>query len=89
MVEPTLLHLSLSCGIVIVDTPVALLVIVVTSGFTAAAVPLVLISRAFWKSLQVFLNFYILEKIGIGLKHFLTCLNGAYFLSISLSFSSF
>ena len=72
----------------IVDTPVAVLVIVVTSGFAAAAVALVLISRAFWKSLQVFLNFYILGRIGIGLKHFLACLNGAYFLSISLSFSS-
>ena len=82
MVEPTLLHISLSCGIVIVDTPVAVLVIVVTSGFTAAAVPLVLISRAFWKSLEN------LGRIGIGLTHFLTCLNGAYFLSISLSFSS-
>ena len=59
---PTLLQLTFSCGIAIVDIPVMFLVFVVTNGLTAAAVPLVLFSRAFSKSLQVFFNFYSKEN---------------------------
>ena len=55
MVVPTLMQLSFSGGTVIVDAPSLFLVVAVTSGLAAAAaVLLVLISRAFWKSLQVF-----------------------------------
>ena len=59
VVVPNLLQISFSCGNVSVNTPL----INVTSGFGGAVAPLVLISRASWKSLQVFFfNFYSEEN---------------------------
>ena len=43
--------------------------VVVTSDVTIAVVAVVLISRAFWKSLLVF-RIFVVRRIGIGLQHF-------------------
>ena len=48
MVLTTLMQLSFFCGVVIVDAPAT-----VFAAAAAAAVPLVLIFRVFWKSLEV------------------------------------
>ena len=47
MVLTTLMQLSFFCGVVIVDAPATVF------AAAAAAVPLVLIFRVFWKSLEV------------------------------------
>ena len=53
VVVATLLQLSFSCGIAIVDIPVVIFDGFCNFGLADAIVPLVLISRVFWKSLQV------------------------------------
>ena len=69
MVVPTLMQLSFSSRIVIVDTPVVVLGGYFNLWFGCCCCILGLISMIFWKSLQDFWIFMV-RIIGIGLQHF-------------------